>query len=139
VKACAINCRNWRTSAESYMMLCRELVIASHYVVDAHTYPHLVKGQPWARHHLPWEISQARWLVANQGRIGLVDAVIYKDIYKAFVLDARMMYPQAVAVARRLEWGVEMTDEESLTLARVIASAVKSYWMTVTAHFWPKV
>ena len=135
VKACAINAKNWRTGAESYMMCCRELVIASHYVVDIHTYPHLVLGKPWSTHHLAFEMHEARWLSDNKEKIGDIPFVIYPDIYKAFVTDARMT---AIKVVNNLEKGIPMTDDENVALARLIASSVKSYWMTVTKNFWPK-
>ena len=138
VQACAINCHNWRQSSESYLMLCHELIIASHYVVDAHTYPHLVKSKVWAKHHMGWELHQAQWIELHQDEIGTIEAEPYKNIYTAFVRDARKMYFPAVRVVENLEKGVDMTKDEKLALARMIAASVKSYWLAITAHFWPK-
>ena len=136
VKACAINIRNWHTSPDSYMMLCHELIIASHYVIDSHTYPHLIKGKPWSDHHASWELSQAKWIEKGQEWIGNVVAEPYKDIYKAFVADARMMYYRGQKVVEKMEQSEPMSEEESVGLAKFIAGAVKRYWLTVTDKFW---
>lgn len=136
VKAIAIDVHNWRQSGD-YPLVCRGLGEMSHYVVDCHTYPHLYHGKPWSTHHIAFEIHQARWLTEHQEEIGELDFCVYKNLYQTFAREARELYPEAVSVVARLEDGDTLTDEESLSLARRIATAVGSAWLTVTAKFWP--
>jgi hypothetical protein len=138
VKAIAIDVRNWRASGGGdYKLVCRGLGEMSHYAIDCHTYPHLFHGAPWSTHHVPWEVRQARWLRNHWRQIGPLKFALYKDLYKAFAGEAREMYPEAVRVVDNLEEGRQLTDGENLDLARKIATAVGSCWLTVTAKFWP--
>jgi hypothetical protein len=136
VKAIAADCRNYRANND-YQLMCRFLGEWTHYAVDCHTYPHLVKGQPWTAHHLPWEVNQGTWIKNNQDRIGKLNFVIYKDIYKAFCKDAREMYPEALKLVKLLEKGDQLSDHKNLMLAQRIATAVGSGLLTITKKFWP--
>jgi hypothetical protein len=137
VKAIAIDVHNYRQN-QDYQLMCRFLAEWTHYAVDCHTYPHLVKGQPWTTYHLPFEMKQAKWIEHNQDKIGKLEFVIYKDIYKAFVRDAREMYWEALKVVKLLEAGAVLSDSKNLALARRIGSAVGSGLLTITQKFWPK-
>jgi hypothetical protein len=137
VKGLATDVRNYRMS-QDYKLMCRCIGEWTHYAVDCHTYPHLVKGKPWTTYHLPWETEQAKWLESNQSRIGELEFIICKDIYKAFVKDAREMYFTALGVVANIEKGIIMTDEENLALVRKITMAVGSGLLSITQKFWPK-
>jgi hypothetical protein len=136
VKALAGDCRNYRANND-YRLMCRFLGEWTHYAVDCHTYPHLVKGQPWTTYHMPFEIKQGKWLEHNQDRIGKLNFVIYKDIYKAFCKDAREMYPEALKVVKVLQDDKPLSDSKNLALARRIGTAVGSGLLTITHKFWP--
>ena len=136
VKALAGDCRNYRAS-QDYQLMCRFLAEWTHYAVDCHTFPHLVKGQPWAGHHVAFEVSQAKWLEHNQDDLGKLNFVIYKDLYKAFARECREMYPEAIEVVKLLEEGKKLSASKNMELARRICTAVGSGLLTITAKFWP--
>lgn len=136
VKALAIDVHNMR-QAQEYQFMCRFMGEWTHYAVDVHTYPHLVKGKPWSEHHVSWEVKQARWLEHNQDRIGKLNFIVYKDIYKAFVQDAREMYYDAIKVVKLLEAGTPLSETKNLALARRIATAVGSGLLSISHKFWP--
>ena len=137
VKAIAIDARNYRQS-QDYQLMCRCLGEWTHYAVDVHTYPHLVKGQPWTTYHLPFEVKQSKWLEHNQDKIGKLNFVVFKDLYKAFVKDAREMYPEALKVVKLMQKGQVLSDSKNLALARRICTAVGSGLLTITSKWWPK-
>ena len=136
VKALAIDIHNYRTNNE-WKNVCRFLCEWSHYAVDSHTYPHLVRGKPWSDFHISWELHQAKWIERNKHRIGQLEFAVCPDIYRAFVKDAREMYYDALNVVERLVKGEQMTDEENLALVRRIATVVGSGWLSITHKFWP--
>ena len=136
VKALAIDLHNYRQN-DDWALMCRFIGEWTHYAVDVHTYPHLVKGKPWSEHHIAWEMTQAKWLVKHQDEIGPLVYTPFKDIYKAFVADARMMYYHALKVVDILENGQQMTDEQNIVLARLIATSVGSGLLSITQKFWP--
>ena len=127
---------------DRYDLVCYLLVLATHYAVDANTYPHLVfhgvPGQEWTAHHIPWEVKMAHWLERHEDMIGPVTFTPYKNVYSAFVANARWAYFQAFKVDGILRAGHDMTDEDKIGLATHIAEMTGSMLLTATQDYWPK-
>ncbi len=139
VKAVAIDVVNWYRSGD-LELVCRGLGEWSHYCIDCHTYPHIgTSGRPWSTYHMQWEMAQAKWLKAYHHEIGLLHFTPVKDLYKAAVADARRMFPISMAVAAAIQKGtigsIGMTSDGCLALARRIAEAVGSGWLTIMQQF----
>ena len=132
--------RHYRS--KDFSLVCRYLIELSHYLVDAMTLPHLVRGKPWSDFHMSFEIDQARWLEEHVGVLGPLSFTREKSVFRAALARAKALYPEAQDVAQCLDQGsylfLGMTDADAMTYARKIAIAVGSTWLTITDPLFPK-
>jgi hypothetical protein len=114
----------------NYAMACQFMGILTHYVVDAHTPPHLHSGQPWNKHHAEYEKYMEKFLDKYTDRIPPITFAPYKDIYLSTREQCLDLWPKGKAWVDLLEQGKEIPYDDNLQLCWVIEKAIGDTWLT---------
>lgn len=107
---------------------------ATHYRIDALTYPHLHRGQPWSKHHEAFETELGSFLSKNRDKIGPIDFQPYKDIYKDCRNTAGDMWHLGKDVVAQLERNEVLTNEQKMDICRKCVKGVGDLWMTMAVE-----
>lgn len=133
LKGLAADVHDFRT--EGRMDMARySLAKITHYRIDALTYPHLHRGNPWARHHEHFETEMGAFLVKHQDEIGALSFIPYKDVYKDSRKTALEMWYEGRDVVQALERGEQISDEQKLAICRKCVQEVGNLWITLASE-----
>lgn len=106
----------------------------THYRVDALTYPHLHRGQPWSLYHTKFEDHMGRFIVEHQGEIGQLEFEPYKDLYKGARETALKAWYEGRDLVAKLEQGEDVPDEAALKICLDCVKAVGDTWLTLATE-----
>jgi hypothetical protein len=121
------------------------LAKATHYRVDALTYPHLHRGAPWSHYHTSFEAHMDRWIKKHADDLGDFTFVPYSHVYKDCRKTALESWKRGAELVERLAGiraGINpaptirlpepaLTDGDCLMAARSCVQGIGDLWTTL--------
>jgi hypothetical protein len=104
---------------------------ATHYRIDALTYPHLHSGKPWSEYHVKFEDSLGKFIDKNKHLLVDIKFEILDEIEEACNKTAREMWYKAKNAVVKYEREEKLTDEEKLEICKVCVKAIGDLWLTI--------
>jgi hypothetical protein len=104
----------------------------THYRIDALTYPHLHRGEPWSHYHANFEAHMDRWITRHHEELGPFEFIPYKHVYKECRQGALDTWERGRELVERLEAHKPPSDQDCLMAARSCIQGVGDLWLTLS-------
>ena len=118
---------------KNFAMVRYSLAKATHYSIDAKTFPHLSPGKPWSDYHTKFEDHMASFLVKYQNDIGSLEFEAYEDVVKDSDKIAKELWYPGQELVKEYIAGSKVPDELAMDICRRCIKGVGDLWVTVGA------
>jgi hypothetical protein len=104
----------------------------THYRIDALTYPHLHRGEPWSHYHASFEAHMDRWITRHNEELGAFEFIPYRHVYKECRLMAIETWERGRQLVERFQAGKPPSDQDLVMAARCCIQGVGDLWLTLS-------
>lgn len=116
---------------KNFAMVRYSLAKATHYSIDAKTFPHLSPGKPWSDYHAKFEDHMASFITKHQNEIGSLEFIAYKDVVEDSGKITRELWYAGQEVVKVYLDGGKVSDELAMDVCSKCIKGVGDLWVTV--------